>query len=268
MNIKFSVVIPAYNSEKYIVDALDSVYKQTAFRYIGEVIVVNDGSTDKTKEIISEYKHANMKYIPLILINQKNSGVSVARNIGVKAAHYEWIAFLDSDDEWHIDKIQLQIEIVKQIGERNIDALGGSFYGNKLTILGKRYVTLFKANIKQICIKNFPQPSTAIIKRNVFNQIGGFDKNCKYAEDGKFFLEVAYRFNLYYDPRQIIEFGHGKRGFGSTGLSGNMKEMYKGNIDNIKLLLHKRRISYWFYIFLRGFYFLKYIRRIIISKLV
>lgn len=267
MNLKFSVIIPAYNSEKYIVDALDSVYQQTAIQNIGEVIVVNDGSTDKTQVIVSDYQHKNMSSSPLILINQKNLGVSAARNTGVKAAHYEWIAFLDSDDEWYPNKTQTQLEIINQIGEQSIDCLGGSFHGNELKIIWKTYKDVFKANITQVCLKNFPQPSTVLIKKEVFNKVGGFDELQKYAEDGKFFLEVCYRFNMYYDPKQIIEFGHGKRGFGTIGLSGNLKGMYRGNIDNIKLLYKKERIGYGFYIFLRIFYFIKYIRRIIICKL-
>lgn len=264
MSFCFSVVIPVYNSENFIEDALQSVCNQTARKYIGEIIVVNDGSTDKTFEVVDAYQKHSL--IPIKIINQQNAGVSKARNVGVENAQFDWVAFLDSDDEWFPDKIERQVELVQSIGEDLVDCLGGSFDGDELKILTRKYKGLFKANIKQICIRNFPQPSTAIVKRKVFEEIGGFDVKQNYAEDGKFFLEVCSKYNLYYDTRQVIEFGHGKRGFGASGLSGNMKEMHRGNLKNIAGLRSKKEISRGFYCFLRLFFYVKYLRRIILSK--
>lgn len=90
---KFSIIIPVYNKEKYIKSCLESVVVQTINDY--EVVIVNDGSTDKSEEIIKEYlkKYKNFKYI-----NQVNQGLSIARNNGVKEAKGEYIIFLDSDD--------------------------------------------------------------------------------------------------------------------------------------------------------------------------
>lgn len=72
---------------------------------------------------------------------------------------------MDADDEWYPDKIERQYKIISKLGEKNIDSLGGSFNGDVLNILGKKYSGLFKAKVSQICLKNFPQPSTAIIKK-------------------------------------------------------------------------------------------------------
>lgn len=265
MKAKFSVIIPAYNSEKYIIDALRSVYNQSSLELIGEVIVINDGSTDRTKTIVEEYaSNLEMGKPELFLIDKKNGGVSSARNEGVRHAKYDWIAFLDSDDEWYPDKIERQIKIINEVGEDNIDCLGGSFNGDKLNILGKKYSGLFRAKIRQICLRNFPQPSTVVIKRSVFIEVGGFDEKCYYAEDGLFFLGICNKYKLFYDTRQVIKFGHGKCGFGFSGLSKNVKEMHKGNIRNIKILKEKGIISCYFYFFLRVFYQLKYMRRILI----
>lgn len=265
MSLKFSVVIPAYNCEMVIVDALNSVCNQTENQYIGEIIVVNDGSSDHTLQKVKEYK--NQSNILIKIINQKNSGVSKSRNVGVENAKYDWIAFLDSDDEWYKDKIERQVQLIQDIGETNIDALGGSIDGDELRILTKKYKGTFKATINQICMKNFPQPSTAIVKRKVFRSIGGFDMDQNYAEDGKFFLAVCYQFNLYYNTKQVVKFGHGKRGFGAGGLSGNIKEMHQGNMKNIAELYAQGIINIWFYYFLRLFYLAKYLRRILLSKL-
>ena len=106
-----SVIIPAYNSEKTIVKALDSVRKQTSSQYIKEVLVINDGSTDNTKKIVENYKEEYDTF-PIQLINKDNGGVSTARNRGLSLAQGNWIALLDSDDEWVLNKIELQVTII------------------------------------------------------------------------------------------------------------------------------------------------------------
>ncbi len=267
MTPNISVVIPAYNCEEFIIDALDSVYGQTGIDTIKEVIVVDDGSTDNTRYVVEDYEKKLPIGCPkLVLINKENGGVSSARNTGAKYATGTWLAFLDSDDEWFDSKIERQCEIIENIGEENIDCLGGSFLGDTLSILTKKYEGLFRANIKQICLKNFPQPSTAIVKTSIFHAIGGFDENCRYAEDGKFFMEVCTKYSLYYDTKQVLVFGHGKRGFGVSGLSGNLKAMHLGNIRNIKDLRNAKEIGWPFYAFLRVFYQIKYIRRKMLSR--
>lgn len=266
MKPKFSVVIPAYNCENVIIDALNSVLFQTKLEYIGEIIVVNDGSEDNTQTVIEKYASDKRNDMKIHIINKSNGGVSAARNIGVKRASYEWIAFLDSDDEWYPDKIERQAKIIQELGEEQVDCLGGSFNGDVLSILGKKYTGLILANVKQICLKNFPQPSTAVIKRNVFDSLNGFDESAHYAEDGLLFLQVCAKYKMYYDTNQVISFGHGKRGFGSAGLSGNIKAMHQGNIRNIRFLKESKLISNSFYWFLRVFYELKYLRRVLLSR--
>ena len=99
--MKISVVIPAYNAEKTIGRAIESVLSQT--RPADEVIVVDDGSTDVTAEVVRLYGDK------VVLIQQENAGASVARNTGINAAKGNWIAFLDGDDEWLPEKLQLQL---------------------------------------------------------------------------------------------------------------------------------------------------------------
>ena len=101
--ICISAVIPAYNVEKYIARAIDSVLAQTCPVY--EIVVVDDGSTDKTADVIRSFGDR------VILIQQKNAGVSAARNAGIEAASGDWIAFLDADDEWLPERIQWQLEL-------------------------------------------------------------------------------------------------------------------------------------------------------------
>jgi glycosyltransferase involved in cell wall biosynthesis len=102
---KISVIVPTYNRERFIIKAIDSILNQTYKDY--EIIVVDDGSTDETKKALQAY--SQIKYI-----FQDNGGVSSARNTGIMAAKGEWVAFLDSDDEWTEDYLSVQMEQVKE----------------------------------------------------------------------------------------------------------------------------------------------------------
>jgi len=261
--VKISVVIPMYNSEDTIVSTLNSIKNQTAFDQILEVIVVNDGSTDNSLDLVNQYIKANKK-MPIIIVDKPNGGVSSARNTGMKAAAGEWIALLDSDDNWLSEKIEIQMKTIQEHPE--IDFLGGDIDDKGLMILWKRIEGLYKANVKDICLKMFPQTSVAIFKRSIFEKIGGYDENQSYAEDGNYFLKICSHFEYYHLPVQMVYYGGGKPGFGFSGLSANLKKMYEGNIKNIKELKRDSIISSRFYIFLRVFYWLKYIRRILITK--
>lgn len=258
-----SVVIPMYNSEDSIKDVLKGIENQTNSSRISQVVVVNDGSTDNSKLKVEEYiKHTSLN---VKLINTTNGGVSLARNIGVRNIQSsQWIAFCDSDDIWLPNKIERMFEILDMHPE--IDCIGGA-YSNKTLLIGFRKIDyLYKANVKDICLTSFPQPSTVIMKKKVFDEIGGFDETQRYAEDGNFFLRVAANYNLYYIPEKLIEFGYGKRAFGEKGLSANLIGMYKGNVKNLREMRSLGYISTFFYWQMRCFYFAKYIRRILLTK--
>lgn len=107
--MKISVIIPMYNASDTIVKVLDSV-KNQSFNCDYEVFVVNDGSTDDSKSIVEKYILNNRSF-NVNLINQSNGGVSKARNTGLRYSNGDFIAFLDSDDEWYQDKIEKQIDL-------------------------------------------------------------------------------------------------------------------------------------------------------------
>ena len=123
-NSLISVIIPAYNCSKLIPNAIESVLGQTYSNL--ELIVVDDGSTDNTAEIILNYKNYNnnMKYI-----YQNNGGVSKARNTGIKQSVGEYIAFLDADDIWDKNKLEIQMKVINNC--KNIDMIFSSFKNTK-----------------------------------------------------------------------------------------------------------------------------------------
>ena len=107
--VDVSIIIPVYNVQEYLAICLDSVIKQTIKNK--EIIVINDGSTDQCHEILTEYKK---KYPEMIIINQKNSGISATRNVGLKAASGEYIAFVDSDDFIELNMVEKMYNTAKR----------------------------------------------------------------------------------------------------------------------------------------------------------
>jgi glycosyltransferase involved in cell wall biosynthesis len=167
-----SVIIPVYNCEKYLASAIESILKQN-YRPI-EIIVVDDGSNDNTAQVSSGFGD-KIKYI-----YQENVGVSKARNTGLKAARGEIITFLDSDDLWIPNKLQIQLDYL----ERN---------PNSLVVIGKTQFFKFDKINKQEKIQIiadsqlFLNLGSAVFKKAAFTQIGLFDETLQYSEDVDWF---------------------------------------------------------------------------------
>lgn len=107
-----SVVMPAYNSERYISEAIRSVISQTYENW--ELIVIDDGSTDSTPDIVKSFADVDKRIT--FVQNEKNLGVALTRNRGFELACGEWVALLDSDDVWHNDKLEKQLEVAERTG--------------------------------------------------------------------------------------------------------------------------------------------------------
>lgn len=259
-----SVILPMYNSENTIVDALNSIKDQTAIESILEIIVINDGSTDNSLNIVEEYRRT-WSSLPITVIDKPNGGVSSARNAGLREAKGKFIALLDSDDVWLPKKIELQLKVLHD--NPDIDFLGCNNSGKPLKILWKKVDKLYKANIKDLCIKCFPSTPAAIFKRSLIDEIGYFDENQKYGEDMNYFNKICVDYNYYHLPEYLVYIGGGKPQFGYSGLSSNLKGMHYGNLKNIKELKDNKSISLGFYVFIYFFYWIKHFRRIIITNL-
>src|SRR5690625_7195705 len=176
-----SVIIPMYNAEKSIVQALDSIRNQT-YDAKFEIIVINDGSTDSSKSLIEEYQQKNPE-IDLIIINQNNQGVSVARNKGLEIAKGEWIALLDADDEWNADKTEKQMKVLKN-QSLSIDLLGTLRNNNPILWPYKHDANnLAEVTFKKLLIRNELQPSTVIFNIKHLKNTDIFEITQSHAED-------------------------------------------------------------------------------------
>ena len=197
LNTYFSIIIPVYNAEKYLNECLNSILRQEYNNY--EVIMINDGSTDNSKKICEDYCHINNRFK---LINQKNMGVSLARNNGIKLANGKIILFVDSDD-------------ILMDGALNI--IKNGIMDNDLLCYG--YKEVYKNNHNNILLNKNDLNSKDIFLKSVYltKEVGGylwnkcfradiikknkilFDTNLHYCEDLVFVIEyLKYCKKVYY----------------------------------------------------------------------
>jgi len=248
-----AVVIPCYNSSRTIESCVSSIYNQTVLPV--EIIAVDDGSSDNTLTILQNLKEQKPKAIEFHIISQKNSGPSSARNLGIKHASSDWIAFLDSDDKWEFDKIQRQLEIIKT--DDSI-VLCGTLYGSGQSI-NNHHIT--EISFKKLLFKNFFNTPTVLIKKSILNKVK-FDENQKYSEDYKLWLNVCYKNKCVLLNAQLASNIDSKKVYGSSGLSSNLWEMQKGEFLNFFELYQDKKISLLLFLGVSVFSIIKFIKRL------
>lgn len=199
-----SVVIPTFDRVSVLPRALDSVLAQT--RPADEILVVDDGSRDGTAALAERYPSVCWLHGP-------NRGVSAARNRGIRESHGEWLAFLDSDDAWEPEKLELQLEAVAaDLAEASDAALvhcdetwirNGRRVNPRLRHR-KRGGWIFRHCLPLCAIS----PSAAMVRRRVFAEIGVFDEDLPACEDYDLWLRLTARFPvLFLDRRLVIKHG-------------------------------------------------------------
>ncbi len=194
MNIKISVVIPVWNRELFLARAVASVLEQT--RKVDEILLVDDGSTDKTWSSIEKMQHDTV-YLNKIAIRHCGKPGAV-RNVGIEHARNEWIAFLDSDDTWLPHKIDMQIEALqkektKWIHTREIWMRNGKTISQK-SQRHRRAGNIFEDALKKCIIG----PSTVLMHRSLFDSYGMFQEDLEIAEDYELWLRMTAGENISY----------------------------------------------------------------------
>ncbi len=196
-----SIIIPTFNRSALLKRALDSIYEQTVSGY--EVIVIDDGSTDGTADMIRvDYPNAHYHY-------QSNAGVSFARNNGVKRAKGTWLAFLDSDDEWVPQKLENQLKLLNSFPEYKICHteeiwIRNGIRVNQMKKHQKRGGWIFSRCLP-LCAMS---PSSIAIHRSVFEDVGYFDTQLPACEDYDLWLRITAKYPvLYIKEPQILKYG-------------------------------------------------------------
>ena len=199
--MKISVVIPTFNRINLVARAIDSVLKQSLNPY--EIIVVDDGSDDGTSEMIQN------KYKSIKLIQQQNNGVSAARNNGIKHAKGDWIALLDSDDEWTEKKLENQVDRLIKTPEYDFCHTNEIWIRNGVRVnqrkKHKKYGGYIFGKCLDICRIS---PSSVLFRKNILDQVGWFDNQLPVCEDYDLWLRITSEYRiLFIDDPLIIKYG-------------------------------------------------------------
>ena len=240
-----SVIIPAYNAEDYISETLSSVLAQT-YKNI-EILVIDDGSQDKTSQIVKSFAEGNSN---IILLQQSNKGVAAARNLGIEKAQGEYIAPIDADDIWFPEKLEKQVLVML-----NSDSLVGVVYAWSVYMQENSSLTeccqisYFEGNIYIPLIYGnwLGNASSALIRRSCINRVGGYncelkERKAQGCEDWDFYLRLAEHYEFRVIPEILIGYRHliGSMSFNDVAMKksfeivfNDIKRRYPEIPDNI-----------------------------------
>jgi len=199
--MKISVVIPTYNRIALVERAIDSVLKQSIKPF--DIIVVDDGSDDGTSEMIKK------KYRSINLVQQQNSGVSAARNNGIKHAKGDWISLLDSDDEWTGKKLENQVDRLIKNPDYHFCHTNEIWIRNGVRVNQKKRHQKYGGYIFDKCLDICRiSPSSTLFKKNILEHVGWFDTQLPVCEDYDLWLRITADYKiLFVDEPLIIKYG-------------------------------------------------------------
>lgn len=198
--MNLSIIIPSFNRADTLERALDSVLQQTYFQQDAafEIIVVDDGSADGTAELVKT------RYPSVHFLQQANRGVSSARNRGLRQARGEWIALLDSDDEWLPHKLMTQMALLNDSGLKVCHTeeiwIRDGHRVNQMNKHKKRGGWIYE-HCLPLCAMS---PSSIVLHRDVFDAVGVFDEDLPACEDYDLWLRVAARFEVAFVEQACI----------------------------------------------------------------
>ncbi|CAM3482100.1 glycosyltransferase family 2 protein [Flavobacterium chungbukense] len=244
----FSVIIPLYNKENFIQNTIQSILDQTFHDF--EIIIVNDGSTDKSEEKTLQFKDSRIKYF-----SKKNEGASTARNYGIEKASTDFITFLDADDYWYPTFLETMFHTIKKLPEHKIFSAAIEFETSKKTIPaqysisktndGFEIVNYFKASLKETVLCT----SCAVFHKSVFTEAGNFDTKIKSGQDTDLWIRIGLIYPVVFSWKILARYV-----YDSKSLSKNTKfitekmdfskfeEAEKTNLD-LKKFLDLNRFS-------------------------
>ncbi len=195
-----SVVIPAYNAERTISKTVESVQKQTVSDI--EIIVIDDGSTDRTLELIQGIQDERLK-----IFSYKNGGLPVARNRGISRARGEFISFIDADDMWTPDKLELQLAALQQHPEAGVAYSWTSYFmdGQEESVFPYAPV-FFEGNVyDKLLVNNIVgNGSNILVRRKAIESVGEFEPTLKSCEDWDFYIRLAAKWHFVVVPKHQI----------------------------------------------------------------
>lgn len=217
---KISVIIPTYNRAVFLSEAIQSVFDQDCFATgtsapLFELWVIDDGSTDRTKEIVRSYGEKIKYYY------QKHKGISAARNQGLRVSSGEFVAYLDSDDIWLKNKMRAQMSFMETYPNTMVCYTEEIWVRNGVRVnprkKHKKYSGWIFERVLPLCLLSL---SSALFRRELFETVGNFDETLPACEDYDFGIRAAYRYPIHLIEQPLII----KRG----GHADQLSKMYWG----------------------------------------
>lgn len=252
--MKFSVIIPSYNRENELPKSIESVLNQTYKNF--ELIIVDNGSTDDTKELVEKYQKTDSR---IKYLWQENSGSPAgSRNTGIKKSLYDWVAFLDSDDYWYPSKL----EEVKKVIENNNDLIAVSHYEDK-------YVNnIFNSTLKHgeklssdtyndlLFNGNNLSTSAMCVRKDKIEEVKYFDERRDYfaVEDYDMWMKLSKVGKFYYIDKALGVFSISDNNMSNNNelINNNLKVLVLNHIDSLSISnkekvkrIHASRIDYY-----------------------
>lgn len=253
-----TVVIPLYNKAPFISRTLDSVAAQTYTDF--EVVVVDDGSTDGSSEIVENHPCSTLN-AKLKLIRQSNAGVSAARNRGIAEAQGEHIAFLDADDEWKPDYLATQMSLVEKYPQCDVFATNYEFRDEK----GSTTPTIIRklpfdgengelTNYFEVASRSHPPlwTSAVMVRKSAIESVGGFPVGIKSGEDLLTWARLVARYRIAWSRKVLAVFFRDENSFNNDQkervpesndfVGEELGMLYKKNKETIGL---KAYVGFW-----------------------
>lgn len=224
-NIFFSIIIPIYNKAEYVTDTLNSVLNQSYKNY--EILIVNDGSTDESLNILKKFNDPN-----ITIINQENQGVSVARNNGIKNAKGDYIAFMDADDYWYPNHLSSIMESIKKHPKESVFCNNYEIYFSKYKFkqtsfnFNNREKSILKIEnyFESSLINTIAWTSATCVKKNVLNGNMLFDPRLTSGQDTDLWIRLALKY--YFIFNNTVTAKHNKYIEKSLSKSNTIKSRY------------------------------------------
>lgn len=265
---KVSVIIPYYNREETIIRSIKSVAAQTYKNF--EIILVDDGSNDKGPEKVNEFIEEN-KNLTIIHLREKNGGPSKARNQGILASKGEYVAFLDSDDSWEKNKLEIQIGVMEKDKEIMITGTNYKIKTENEEIIKYKLIPKYQEGyFYKMLFKMFFCMPTVVIRREVFIKDNLFFKEGKnQAEDHLLFLQIIRKYKgirINIPLTNIYKFE-----FGEDGLSKDLEKLKIHEYDNFRILYsdnksNSKKINKVLFCLVIVFAYIKHLKRVLTSK--
>ncbi|MGB3405557.1 MAG: glycosyltransferase [Microcoleaceae cyanobacterium] len=224
-----SIIIPVYNGEKTIQETIFSILNQTYQHF--EIIIINDGSTDSTLEVISSIPNPQIK-----VFSYPNSGVSASRNRGIALASGEYISFIDADDLWTPDKLEAQLNALQKHPQAAVAYSWTDWIDESGQVISSGGHHQFSGDVyKHLFLGDFVEGgSNVLIRKSALDKVGVFDESINFSEDWELWLRLAAQYQYIVIPRTQILYriSHQSASFNVLQMEKSSLQVIQKAIDN------------------------------------